>query len=153
MNPNLTVAPNIADPDAQIERLSEQLAQLEEENALLEEALGRNTRMFEALLSGSNQGIALTGPDRRIVRVIKGLTDLSAASLCGQEIEVLAIPDDRPLIVEAYRELLEGARKKVGIVIRVTRPDGEIVKHAATLTDMLDDPGVLAIVWNYSVAA
>jgi PAS domain S-box-containing protein len=143
---------DLAASQAEIEKLSEELARLEEENALLEEALSRNGKLFEALLSGSNQGITLTGPDRRIVRVVKGLTDFNAVSLAGESIERLAIPDDRESIVEAYRQLLAGRRRKIGIVVRVMRADGEVVRHAATLTDMLDNPCVQGIVWNYSVA-
>jgi PAS domain-containing protein len=146
-----TLTCELADPAARIEKLAEQIAQLEEENALLEEALGRNTRMFEALLSGGNQGIALTGPDRLIVRVVKGLNGVSTASVPGQAIELLAIPDDRSLILDAYRDLLEGARRTVAIVVGVEQADGTVARHAATLTDMLDDPCVQGIVWNYSV--
>jgi PAS domain S-box-containing protein len=134
-----------------IERLWEQVARLEEENELLEEALGRNTRIFEALLKGSDQGIALTGPDRTIVRVIKGLTNLSTTSLSGQPIESLAIPEDREAILDAYRRLLRGEQRTIGLVVRVRHADGEVVRHAATLTDMLDDPCVHGIIWNYSV--
>lgn len=135
----------------EFERLSEEIARLEEENELLEEALERNTQMFEALLRGSDQGIALTGPDRTIVRVVKGLTGMSATSLSGQPIELLAIPDDRSAILDAYQQLVGGVQSQVDLVVRVRRADGEVVRHAATLTDMLDDPCVQGIVWNYSV--
>jgi len=134
-----------------IERLSEQIARLEEENELLEEALGRNTRMFEALLRESDQGIALTGPDRTIVQVVKGLTGICTTSVAGRPLESLAVPEDREIILEAYRQLLEGEQQRVGLVIGVPRADGEVVRLAATLTDMLDDPCVLGIIWNYSV--
>lgn len=146
------MADDLAVSRAEVEKLSEELARLEEENALLEEALSRNGKLFKALISGGDQGITLTGPDRRIVRVVKGLTDFNAVSLAGESIELLAVPDDRPSIVEAYRQLLTGQRRKIGIVVRVMRADGKVVRHAATLTDMLDDPCVQGIVWNYSVA-
>lgn len=135
-----------------IERLTEEIGRLEEENELLEEALQRNTRMFEALLSGGEQGITLTGPDRTIVRVVKGLTGLSTTSLSGLPIELLAVPEDRESILDAYRQLLDGERRKISLVVRVRRADGVIVRHSAILTDMLDNPYVQGIVWNYSVA-
>ena len=156
MNKSMNVNPNETSDFAasrdEIEKFSEQIALLEEENALLEEAVVRNNRLFNALLSESDQGIALTGPDRRIVKVVKGLTGMNTTSLAGVSIELLAIPDDRELIVEAYRQLLEGGLRKTEVIVRVRRTDGVVVRHAATLTDMLDDPCVQGIVWNYSVA-
>jgi PAS domain S-box-containing protein len=150
MNPNLTVHNDQADAESRIERLSVRVAQLEEENVQLEEVLRRNSRMFEALLSNGCDGITLTGPDRRIVRVIKGLTGIDAASLAGVSIESLAVPEDRQTIVDAYDRLLQGVCGKITIAIRVRRANGDVVVHKATLTDMLDDPNVHGIVWNYS---
>ena len=135
---------------AQLIRLSERVAQLEEENTILEEVLLRNSRMFEALLRNGHDGITLTGPDRRIVRVIKGTTGFDSNSLCGQLIESLAVPEDRETIVDAYRHLLEGGCGKLTVRVRTPRADGSIELHVATLTDMLDNPYVQGIVWNYS---
>jgi hypothetical protein len=150
MNQNLIVHHDQAGAEAHIERLSGRVAELEQENALLEEALHRNGRMFEALLSNGCDGITLTGPDRRIVQVIKGLTGIDAASLSGVLIDSLAMPEDRQAIVDAYHKLLHGLCGKITIAIRVVRANGAIVLHTATLTDMLDDPSVQGIVWNYS---
>ncbi len=147
MDTNLTLQ---SEAEAQIGMLTERVAQLEEENLLLEEVLGRNSRMFEALLSNSHDGVTLTGPDRRIVKVVKGLTGMDPASLCGQPIESLAVPEDRQTIVEAYRQLVQGRCGKIAIVVRTIRADGSIVVFTATLTDMLDNPNVHGIVWNYS---
>ena len=148
----------IANPTLQVDRsgagettrLSEQISQLEQENVQLEEALRRNTRIFEALVSNGHGGIALTGPDMRIVRVVKGLTDIDAAFLIGKRIDSLAVPEDRHIISDAYDRLLKGRCGKIGIAIRVPRAGGTVALHTATLTDMLDDPDVQGIVWNYS---
>jgi PAS domain-containing protein len=138
------------EPETRIRALADQVAQLESENILLEETLQRNNRMFAALLRNCQHGITLTGPDRRIVRVIKGLTGIDPTSLQGQLIESLAIPEDRQTIVDAYRTLLSGDCARLEIVVRVPRADGTIAVHMATLTDMLDDTNVQGIVWNYS---
>jgi PAS domain-containing protein len=140
------------DMNTDLEMLSGRVAELEAETKLLEEVLSRNTRMFEALLSNGNDGITLTGPDRRIVRVVKGLTGIDPASLAGQLVDSLAVPEDRPIIVDAYRQLLGGCGS-IRIAIRVPRADGTIAMHTATLTDMLDDTDVQGIVWNYSAHA
>ena len=143
----MTAIPLSAD---RVERLLERNAQLEEENLLLEEVLDRNSRMFEALLRNGNAGITLTGPDRRIVRVINGLTGLDAGHLTGLAIESLALPEDRDAIIGAYRRLIEERCGRTTVVVRVPRADGSVAVHTATLTDMLDDPNVQGIVWNYS---
>ena len=135
---------------AVIHNLSERLAELEEENLLLEEVLHRNTRMFEALVSNSQDGITLTGPDRRIVRVIKGLTGLDPRLLTGMLIDSLAVVEDRPAILDAYTQLLRTPGGKIRIAVRVPQKNGTVVTYNATLTDMLDDPNVQGIVWNYS---
>jgi diguanylate cyclase (GGDEF)-like protein/PAS domain S-box-containing protein len=146
MTPDLT----LLESEALIAGLNERVDQLEEENILLEEVVGRNSRMVDALLRNGQEGITLTGPDRRIVRVIKGLTGFDAGSLAGVLIDSLAVPEDRQTIVDAYRELMQGHCGRINIVVRVPLPNGNIVLHTATLTDMLDDPDVHGIVWNYS---
>jgi diguanylate cyclase (GGDEF)-like protein/PAS domain S-box-containing protein len=86
------------------------------------------------------------------VRVIKGLTGFDGGSLSGKLIDSLAVPEDRQIIVDAYRELLQGHCGKIDIAVRVPLPNGAIVLHSATLTDMLDNPDVHGVVWNYSAA-
>jgi PAS domain-containing protein len=147
-NPALYSSPAVA--ESEIQDLSARVAQLEEEKMLLEEALRRNFRMFEALLSKGHDGITLTGPDRQIVRVIRGLTGIDPDSLPGTLIESLVVPEDRQTVVDAYRELLESRCGEAKIVIRMTKADGSIALLAVTLTDMLDNPDVQGIVWNYS---
>jgi PAS domain-containing protein len=150
MSQNLSVHYDQAGAEARIEGLSLRVVQLEQENALLEEVLERNSRVFEALLSNGSDGITLTGPDRRIVRVIKGLTGIDPNLLVGRLVDAAAVPEDRPTIVDAYRQLLEGCCGKVNIEFRLVRADGTITQFKATVTDMLDNPNVQGIVWNYS---
>jgi len=150
MNPTLAINGDRAESEEHIQQLSEQIAELERNNMLLEEALCRNTRMFEALLGNGRDGITLTGPDMRIVRVLKGLTGIDADVLIGKPIDSLAVPDDREIISDAYRQLLQGRSGRIRIAVRVPRADGTIVLHTAVLTDTLDDPNVQGIVWNYS---
>jgi PAS domain S-box-containing protein len=138
--------------EALIDQLREQMSALIEENAnlrLLDDVLRRNNALFEALLAHSSVGITLTGPDRRIVRVVQGLTGFSPADLSGVLIESLAVPEDRAVIVEAYRLLMSRSCQQVKREIRVARADGAVRRFAVTLTDMLDDQNVQGIVWNY----
>jgi PAS domain S-box-containing protein len=133
-----------------IEQLTAQISDLMQENLQrLDEAMDRNNALFEALLANSSAGITLTGPDRRIVRVVRGLTGLSSVDLSGTLIEALAVPEDQDQIIDCYTTLLNGSAKQLTRQIRVPRADGSVRQFAVTLTDMLDDPNVQGIVWNY----
>jgi PAS domain S-box-containing protein len=135
-----------------IEKLSERISELEEENGnlrRLDETVRRNNALFNALLVNCSAGITLTGPDRRIVRVVRGLTGIDAAQLAGVPLELLVVPEDRDLVVECYRRLLRRTCEKTSFEARVPRADGTITRFSLTLTDMLDDPNVQGIVCNY----
>ncbi len=139
--------------DDVIEKLTARISELEEANAnlqYLDEAMRRNNALFEAVLANSWQGITLTGPDRRIIKVVRGLTGRSAPELQGTLVESLAVPEDHEIVIEAYRKLLRRACAKITIEFRVPRADGTMAWFSATLTDMLDDPNVQCIVWNYT---
>lgn len=52
--------------------------------------------------------------------------------------------------MESYRSLLRRDTNQIKQRVRLLCGSGEIRYLAATVTDMLDDPNVQAIVWNYS---
>jgi PAS domain-containing protein len=108
----------------------------------------RNNALFEALLANSRQGIALRGPDR--LKVVRGLTGHSAPELQGVLIESLAIPEDRGIVIEAYRKLPRRACAKITLELRVARAEGIIAWFSVKMTDMLDDPNVQCIARDYS---
>jgi len=134
----------------EFEQLQEKLAELEEENQRLEDTLRRNSRVFEELLVNGDQGITVTGPDRRIVRVIRGLTGVEPASLVGMPAEMRVVEEDRPAVIDAYRKLLERTCQRVRIVVRLRHADGTAVPYSLTLTDMLENPYIQGIVCNYA---
>jgi PAS domain S-box-containing protein len=139
--------------DETIEKLTARISELEEENANLQwlkEEMRRNNALFEAILANSCQGITLTSPDRRILKVVQGLTGRRAGELAGVLVESLAVPEDHDIVIEAYRKLLRRECGKITIELRVPRADETIAWFSATLTDMLDDPNVQCIVWNYT---
>jgi len=134
-----------------MEELAARVSQLAEENAslrLLERTLQTNSAAFEALLANCSEGIILTGPDRRIVRVVRGITGFHPNELSGVLIESLAIAEDRKTIVNAYRQLLRRETAQIRRDICFQCADGAIRRFTATLTDMLDDRNVQGIVWN-----
>src|SRR5438067_6828942 len=99
-----------------IDELTAQVSELIEANAnlkLLDAVVRRNTALFEALLANNSEGITLTGPDRRIVRVVKELPGFASRDVTGVLIETLAVPEDRDIIIDTYRHLLRRDCQKV----------------------------------------
>lgn len=142
-----------------IGRLRLRISELKEENSDLrvredamrhnEDALRHNTALFESLIAHSSAGITLTGADRRILKVVRGLTAFDPTSLVGSLVELCAIPEDQQLIVDCYKRLLSRSCQQVQREIRVPCADQTVHWFSVTMTDMLDNPDVQAIVWNY----
>ncbi len=136
--------------DAQ--RLLEKISELEQElwnSRRLHQTIERNNRMFEALLASSRDGIALTRLDGVIIRVIRGLAGWEPGMAAGMSVFALIHPDDVARVRDAYRQFAEKRAVKVEQNVRLVQPDGSHVRIASTMTDMLDDPAVHAIVHNY----
>src|SRR4029077_560892 len=137
---------------AEIEDLNRRISELEEENAglrLLDETISRNTALFEALLANSSEGIALTDPEGRIVRVVRAALGYSPAHLSGALLESVIHPEDHGVLAGCYARLLDRKARSVDFEGRFRRPDGTTGWLRARFSDMLDDPNVHAIVCNY----
>jgi len=147
---NEQIVPETRHDELEFELLAARACELEEENRRLDEALRRNSRVFDELLITGEGGIALTGPDRRIVRVIRGVTGIDQKTLVGRQIDELAVPEDRGIIVDAFQQLIERRRGKIRIFVRVRNGQGDVGLYRATLTDMLENPDIQGIVCNYS---
>jgi len=116
----------------------------------LQRALDRNTRLFDAMLSHSRDAIILTGLDGRIVRVVRSIAGYAPTEMAGLPVETLIHPEDRDALRDCYQRLLSRASTSVELEARVLRSDGSYFWAEATITDMLDEPDVQAIVCNYS---
>jgi PAS domain S-box-containing protein len=133
-------------------QLLEQISELEEQNAnlrLLEAAIERNAKMFEALLGASHDGIALTRADGSIIRVIRGILGYALHDVEGLHLADLVHREDRETVLEAYRELMIGRKQRLKCEARVKKPEGGYLWVELTITDLLDDPAVMALVNNY----
>ncbi len=116
----------------------------------LEEALERNTRLFDAMLARSRDAIVLTGPDGRIVRIVRSVAGYAPTEMTGLPVETLVHPEDREALRDCYQRLLSRAASSIDVETRILRPDGSYVWLESTITDMLDVPDVQAFVWNCS---
>ena len=138
----------IADPQ---QTLIERVSELEEEvrNLLrLHAAIERNNALFEALLASSRDGITLTRCDGTIIKVVRGILGY-AKDLSGASVYDIVYPEDREAMRAAYRQLVERRQRRVEIEFHMYAADGSPAWIECTMTDMLDDPAVLAIVLNY----
>lgn len=136
-----------------VQRLLDRISDLEQElwNARrLQETIERNNRMFEALLASSHDGIALTRLDGVLIRVIRSIAGWDPAELAGVSVFRLIHPEDVERMRECYRQIAARRVVKVSHEVRLLRPDGSSVWVAGTVSDMLDDPAVQAIVHNYA---
>lgn len=133
------------------EKLIQRISELEEENEnlrSLEQVVRRNTSLFEALLANNSGAIALVGPHRRIVRVVRALDGFSADELAGTLVDSLVPFEDHAVLLDCYDRILRRRCSRVEFEVRTYRPDGSLRWVAVTLTDMLDNPNVQAIVCN-----
>ncbi len=136
-----------------VQRLLDRISDLEQElwnTRRLQETIERNNRMFEALLASSHDGIALTRLDGILIRVIRSVAGWDPAELAGVPVFRLIHPEDVGQMRECYRQIAAKRVVKVSHEVRLLRPDGSSVRVANTVSDMLDDPAVQAIVHNYA---
>ncbi len=135
-----------------VQRLLDRISDLEQElwnTRRLHETIERNNRMFEALLASSQDGIALTRLDGILIRVIRSVAGWNPAELAGVPVFRLIHPEDVDRMRDCYRQIAEKRVAKMSHEVRLLRPDGSSIRVANTVTDMLDDPAVQAIVHNY----
>ncbi len=136
----------------QVQRLLDRISDLEQElwnTRRLHETIERNNRLFEALLASSQEGIALTRLDGVVIRVIRSVGGWDPGETAGMPIFRLIHPDDVEQMRQSYHQIAEKRVEKVSHQFRLLRPDGSSMLVAGTVTDMLDDPAVQAIVHNY----
>jgi len=134
------------------QRLVERISDLEQDlwNARrLHLTIERNNRLFEALLASSTEGIALTRLDGTLIRVIRSIAGHVGADLVGLSVFDFIHPEDTGRMLECYRQIAAKRVHKIEHECRLLKRDGSSVWVAGTITDMLDDPAVQAIVHNY----
>jgi PAS domain S-box-containing protein len=139
----------IVDPAQQwIERVSgleEEIRNLRRLHLTIE----RNNTLFEALLASSRDGITLTRLDGTIIRAVRPILGYEVSELPGTPIYKLLHAEDCEALRAAYRRLGDREQGQIELELRLHRPDGSFAWVQCTLTDMLDNPAVLAIVINY----
>jgi len=132
--------------------LLEQISDLEEQldNLKRLEAAGqRNVDLFKKVLTSSREGIALTRPDGTFICIVRSAFGYVSGNLAGTNFKSLIHPEDQATIEECYRRVLEGGETCVENKVRLRRGDGSVTWVEGSITNMLDEPAVGAIVLNY----
>jgi PAS domain S-box-containing protein len=117
-----------------------------------EEAARLSQKRFQALIEYAPDGIALLGLDGRLRQVtpstesILGYTNQDAA---GQDPALLTHPDDLPALLEALNELIQDPGKIVQTEYRFQHKDGSWRWLHSTISNLITEPSVNAIVFNY----
>jgi PAS domain S-box-containing protein len=135
-----------------LDQLQERAAELESEASRLrhlEETIQRNTHLSEALLNNSSEGIALVTPEMTILKVVHGLMSHPHTDLCGQHILTFFHCDDAAVVKQAVDRLPDGQAHTARCECRAVDADGSERWLELHMTDLLDDPAVAAILFNY----
>jgi PAS domain S-box-containing protein len=116
-----------------------------------DEALRRSEERFRKLIEHSSDVITLTEPDGRLSYASPSTTwvlGYQPAELVGGHALVRVHPEDRDLVGRALAQVQEQAGKIVVARYRTRHADGSWRWVETTLTNLLDEPAVGAIVAN-----
>lgn len=115
-----------------------------------------NLNVSEALadevFTSSASGIAVTELDGSVVRAnaaLAGILDREAGALEGVDLSSLVHEEDVEELLAAFRDLLDGVRRRVPLRPRFVRADGEVVRGTlavALLRDAEGEPGRFVVV-------
>jgi PAS domain S-box-containing protein len=100
-----------------------------DEQKRLEEKIRESEARFRAIFDNTTVGIALTTLDRRILAINQAAVRLTGYPM-DEMMQInpvdLALPEDRELGAEEFRELLEGKRNDYVMEKRYVRKDGSV---------------------------
>ena len=116
---------------------------------LLEETIRRNARVFQALLYRNQEGIVLVTSEMILLRVVHPILNHTESELIGLSPLSFVHPDDAASLQRAFSQLLAGQEKTAVCEFRAADSDGSWRWLELHMTDLLDDPDVAAILFNY----
>ena len=141
-----------------IKRLGPAVAHALEERRLLlehkraEEIIHNNEKRLRALIENGRDNISLLAKDGTLLwespATVRGL-GYEQDEFVGRNIFELMHPDEVQGNSELYARLLQEPGAREDGIFRLRRKDGSWRWHEATVTNMLNEPGVNAIVVNY----
>lgn len=117
-----------------------------------EEAVQLGKKRFQSLIEHAPDGIALLGMDGKLRQVtpstqwILGYTNDDAA---GQDPALLTHPEDLPGLLQVLQDLLQSPGATIRAQYRFRHKDGSWRWLDSTISNLLHEPSVEAIIFNY----
>jgi two-component system, cell cycle sensor histidine kinase and response regulator CckA len=117
-----------------------------------EQALRESEARFRSLIESSSEAIALLDDEGSILYgspSTKRVLGYEPTFLVGHRVLEFVHPDDHAEVVLRFAEALERPARGVGLRARVQRAEGTWRVMEGTLTNLIETPGVGAVVNNY----
>jgi PAS domain S-box-containing protein len=117
-----------------------------------EEALRERETRYSALIRNSVDNITVVTADGTLLYendTVERPLGYPPNSLLGENVFALVHPDDRPEAQRMMEELLQSSGSSCNWTARLRRSDGTWLWMEGTATNLLDEPAVKAIVFNY----
>ena len=122
------------------------------ERKLAEAAVAASQKRFQVLVEHAPDGIALLGSDGKLRQVTPSTEKILGYSLSDvqrQDPASLTHPDDLPNLLGLLNDLIQNPGKVVTTEYRFRHKDGSWRWLESTISNLLAEPGVDAIVFNY----
>ena len=119
---------------------------------LAEEALTASEKRFRALVENAPDGIALLGMDGKLQQVTPSTEQILGYTLddaTGQDPALLTHPEDLPALLALLGDLIQTPGKIATAQYRFRHKDGSWRWLESTISNLVAEPSVEAIVFNY----
>lgn len=141
----------IVDQDGNLEGLTGISLDITERKQI-EESVASMQRRFQALIENAPDGIALLGLDGKLRQVTPSTFQILGYTLeeaQGQDPAQLTHPDDLPGLLQLLNEVIQEPGKVVRTEYRFKHKDGSWHWLGSTISNLIAEPSVEAIVFNY----
>lgn len=109
-------------------------------------------RRFQSLIENAPDGIALLGIDGKLRQVTPSTQKILGYTLeeaSGQDPAILTHPDDLPTVLMLLNDLIQNPEKVIRTQYRFQHKDGSWRWLESIITNLLAEPSVQSIVFNY----
>jgi PAS domain S-box-containing protein len=127
-------------------------AETRHEHKRMEEAYALSQRRFQSLIEHAPDGIALLGLDGKLRQVTPSTQQILGYTLEeaeGQDPSLLTHPDDLPALLGLLNDLVQNPGTVVRTQYRFRHKDGSWRWLESTISNLIAEPSVEAIVFNY----
>ena len=144
-----TMAASLAEKENRLREHSLELEQRVEDRTA---ELQHSQKRFQALIENAPDGIALLGLDGKLRQVTPSTEQILGYSMedaQGQDPALLTHPDDLTGLLEILNDLIQNPGKVVRAEYRFRHKDGSWRWLESTISNLIQEPGLEAIVFNY----